>query len=105
MGDIRDRSVTAARRKAGAGPRPSPPSLRSGADGLFSSYASVYPMATTEFAHRTGANLLVRSAPRGTRTPNRQIRSLPGIVRPFACGPSSLLTSAESAAFRPPGVL
>ncbi len=27
------------------------------------------------------ANLLVRSAPRGTRTPNRQIRSLPGIVR------------------------
>ncbi len=32
-------------------------------------------------------------APRGTRTPNRQIRSLPGIVRLVLCGPSVLLTS------------
>jgi hypothetical protein len=32
-------------------------------------------------------------APRGTRTPNRQIRSLPGIVRLLVCGPSVLLTS------------
>jgi len=32
-------------------------------------------------------------APRGTRTPNRQIRSLPAIVRPVGCGPPVLLTS------------
>jgi hypothetical protein len=38
-------------------------------------------------------NLLVRSAPRGIRTPNRQIRRLPPIVRLLVCGPSVLLTS------------
>jgi hypothetical protein len=35
----------------------------------------------------------VGRAPRGIRTPNRQIRSLPLIVRPLVCGPSVLLTS------------
>jgi hypothetical protein len=33
------------------------------------------------------------SAPRGIRTPNRQIRSLPLIVRLMPCGPPVLLTS------------
>jgi hypothetical protein len=41
----------------------------------------------------SSAKLLVRSAPRGIRTPNRQIRSQPVIVRPCSCGPPVLLTS------------
>jgi hypothetical protein len=57
------------------------------------------------------ANLLVRSAPRGIRTPNRQIRSLPVIVRLVGCGPSVLLTSqnlvlpVRLVSCRPPVVL
>jgi hypothetical protein len=43
--------------------------------------------------------------PRGIRTPNRQIRSLPLFVRPCACGPSVPLPSAESGACRPSDVL
>jgi hypothetical protein len=50
-------------------------------------------------------------APRGTRTPNRQIRSLPAIVRLVVCGPSVLLTSqnlvlpARLMSCGPPGAL
>jgi hypothetical protein len=46
-----------------------------------------------------------QSAPRGTRTPNRQIRSPALIARPLAHRPSVLLTSPESCASRPAGVL
>jgi hypothetical protein len=35
----------------------------------------------------------VSSAPQGIRTPNRQIRSLPAIVRLVPCSPPVLLTS------------
>jgi hypothetical protein len=50
-------------------------------------------------------------APRGIRTPNRQIRSLPPIVRLVPCGPSALLTSqnlvlpVRLVACGPPGAL
>jgi hypothetical protein len=49
-----------------------------------------------------------RGGPEHVRRPPRypcQIRSQPPIARPLACGPSMLLTSAESGAPRPPGVL
>src|SRR6266540_1735931 len=41
------------------------------------------------------ADLGLCGAPRGTRTPNRQIRSPPVIVRPLPCGPLVLLTSQK----------
>jgi hypothetical protein len=43
-------------------------------------------------------------APRGTRTPNRQIRSPALIARPCSCDASVLLTSQKSGAFRPSDV-